>query len=206
MNRDLKRQLRRREVVVGAYAFLDSADAAEAIALVGADFIVIDLQHSATDWSLLTSMIRAIQLRGASAIVRVASHDRAHITSVLDLGPDGLMLVGISSAADVTAVVAASLFAPDGHRETCSMTRAGQYAVGVTSFSELTQQINRDLVLMGIVEDAESIERLDEILAVNPGLDSVQIGRGDLAASLGLPGQVLHEDVSRRTQGALAHP
>lgn len=197
----LKQRLRERAEVYGAYAFLPSADAAEVIATAGADFVVIDTQHSRKDWGVLGAMIRAVQCAGAAALVRVPSVSSADLIGVLDLGPDGLVVPGIRDASDVRALVNAVYYAPRGRRETCSMTRAVGYGAAAT-LADQVPLVNDGLVLVGIVEDAESIEQIDEIIAVEHGLDSVQLGRSDLAASLGHPGVLDHPEVLERVIGA----
>jgi 2-keto-3-deoxy-L-rhamnonate aldolase RhmA len=49
-------------------------------------------------------------------------------------------------------------------------------------------------MLIAQIEDAEAVSRLDEILAVD-GIDVFDIGTGDLANSLGYPGEPAHPEV-----------
>jgi len=53
------------------------------------------------------------------------------------------------------------------------------------------------------VEEVEGIRNLDDILAVK-GLDVVGIGSGDLAMTLGLPGQPNHPTVRKMVEEAEA--
>ncbi len=49
-------------------------------------------------------------------------------------------------------------------------------------------------MVCALVEEAEGIHNLDEIIAVE-GIDSVGIGPGDLAMTMGLPGHANHPEV-----------
>jgi 4-hydroxy-2-oxoheptanedioate aldolase len=40
------------------------------------------------------------------------------------------------------------------------------------------------------IEDRQGVENIEEILACDPGIDALIVGRSDLASSLNVPGQV----------------
>jgi 4-hydroxy-2-oxoheptanedioate aldolase len=55
---------------------------------------------------------------------------------------------------------------------------------------EFAQERNRDLLLIGLLESKKGLDNIEEICAVENGLDVVFLGRSDLASELGRPGQV----------------
>jgi 4-hydroxy-2-oxoheptanedioate aldolase len=59
---------------------------------------------------------------------------------------------------------------------------------------EYFAQANREVLLIALVEEKTGFDNLAEILAVD-GIDVVAFGPGDLAMSMGLPGQSGHPDV-----------
>jgi 4-hydroxy-2-oxoheptanedioate aldolase len=61
--------------VLGLWAAIPSSLTAEAAAMAGADYVVVDQQHGAVDPSQLMAMLQAIQAGGAAPLVRVARND-----------------------------------------------------------------------------------------------------------------------------------
>jgi 2-keto-3-deoxy-L-rhamnonate aldolase RhmA len=49
---------------------------------------------------------------------------------------------------------------------------------------------NEHLVIVAQIEDVAGVENIEEIIAADPGIDVVLLGRSDLASALGAPGQV----------------
>ena len=63
--------------------------------------------------------------------------------------------------------------------------------------------INNEISVSLMIEDAEAIDNIDEIVEVE-GIDVLNVGTSDLAASLGVPGQPLHEKVAEASEKVLA--
>ena len=62
---------------------------------------------------------------------------------------------------------------------------------------------DRNIVVVAIIEEAEAVERIDEI-AATPGVDVIFVGTGDLSFSLGLRGQQTHAKVEHAAEQVLA--
>lgn len=160
------------EACHGIWSQLPGAVTAELLAGTGADFVVLDLQHGALAEAELPGVTAAVALAGAVPLVRTRS---AHFTDVgrpLDLGAHGVLVPTVLGADHVREVVAGCRYAPRGNRS------AGRLSGGA----------EEPLVLV-ILETAEALAELDAVLAVD-GLDGVYVGPVDLAASLGLAGDV----------------
>jgi len=71
------------------------------------------------------------------------------------------------------------------------MGRPGKW--GAIATDEYFATIDDEVLVMGMVEDREAIENIDEIAAA--GLDVLFVGTADLAASLGKAGQFSHPEV-----------
>jgi 2-keto-3-deoxy-L-rhamnonate aldolase RhmA len=59
------------------------------------------------------------------------------------------------------------------------------------SIPEYLKIANKEIMVILLIEHAEAVNRIDEILTV-PGIDLIFVGPGDLSASMGLLGQVTH--------------
>jgi 4-hydroxy-2-oxoheptanedioate aldolase len=85
----------------------------------------------------------------------------------------------INTAAQAEALVQICKYPPRGYRS-WGPVRASIYAGG-----DYGDHANDDLVVMPMIETAEALKNLDEILRV-PGIDAVYVGPADLSLALGL--------------------
>lgn len=194
----IRERLQQGEWIFGTFTFANSPDVAEAVARAGMDIVVIDMEHAARDWSEIANLIRAIEVGGASPFVRVPAGSPSHILHALELGAEGLVLPMVSSPDDVSEAVDAARYAPLGRRGTCTLTRAATYGLRRDDFAAVAGEANEKVTLLGIIEDVRGVENIESILSVDPGLDAVIVGRSDLAADMGVPGETTHPDVLKK--------
>jgi 4-hydroxy-2-oxoheptanedioate aldolase len=86
----------------------------------------------------------------------------------------------INNRAEAEALVAAAKYPPRGHRS-WGPVRALMYA-GPDYYAHA----NDELVVLPMVETAEALENLDDILST-PGVDGCYVGPSDLSLGLGYP-------------------
>ena len=67
----LKARIRAAERLVGCFVFMQAPSIVEILALAGFDFVVIDLEHAPKDWESVENLIRAADVHGLPALVRV---------------------------------------------------------------------------------------------------------------------------------------
>lgn len=201
MDPSFAQRVRSGSAVFGSFAFLPSPALVEVLGRAGLDFVIIDQEHSRKGWEVVEDMVRAAQLTGMAALVRVAWNEDKEILHALETGAAGIVLPFVESAGDVRRAAAALRFAPEGTRGTCTQTRANGYGALRSGFEAFARQANRELLLVGQIESRQGLEAIDEIVAVDHGLDVAFLGRSDLASELGKPGQVADaavEAASRR--------
>ena len=165
---------------VGAWLMIPSTLSAEAIAHAGYDYVCIDMQHGAIDYADAFAMLTAIGTTDATPVVRVPWNEPGIIMKMLDAGAMGIIIPMVNSADEARAAVAACRYAPDGVRS-YGPVRATYYAG-----ADYYRHANREVACIPMIETAQAVERLDEILAV-PGIDAVYVGPADLSITLGLP-------------------
>lgn len=166
----------KRETVYGTFIKTPSSHSIEIIGGAGYDFVLIDAEHAPFGRVATDSCILAARAVGAAPLVRVASpHD---ILGALDDGAFGVMVPHLTSAASTREIVDLCRYA--GKRGFSNSPRAGDY--GVRTTWEHIDASDKEVLLLGMIEDPEAVEKADEILAVD-GLDGVFIGRGDLTAA-----------------------
>ena len=149
----------------------------------GADFVLIDLEH--TGWSLdaLRPMLAAARASTVVPIARVQGSVRHLISPVLDAGAHGVMAPMVSGADEAGAVVRAARFAPTGERG-FGLLYPDQLADGVGTAIERAEE--RTIVIVQI-ETLVGLEHVEEIASV-PGIDVLWIGQFDLSVAMGIPG------------------
>lgn len=180
-----------REPLAGSFVLeLPARAAVESYALAGFDFVVLDLEHSAIDFGVLTMLVASARAADIACLVRVEAGGTGSITRLLDMGPDGVMIPGVRSAAEAAAAVELSRYHPTGRRGLAPIVRHALQAdpsLGTAGRDALTT----------VVVQIEAADVLSEAAAVarTPGVDVVFAGPYDLSQSVGRPGELDHPDV-----------
>jgi len=157
----------------------------------GYDFAVLDLEHVLRSPAELEHAIRACELGGCEAWVRVPEVDAKLIGRVLDAGARGVVLAGLDSAEQAERAVAAAHFPPRGRRGISGGRVTGFGSVALADYIERTRQTLR---VVPMIESAAGVRALPQILQV-PGVSLVMEGALDLALDLGVGPQPTHPQV-----------
>ncbi|MCM2477102.1 2,4-dihydroxyhept-2-ene-1,7-dioic acid aldolase [Rhizobium sp. CG5] len=165
------------EVVTGWLA-IPSSISAELMAQQGFDALTIDLQHGATDYTDMVPMLQAISITDTAPFVRVPWNDPSIIGKVLDAGAYGVICPMVNTAEEAAAFVKACRYFPQGGRSVGPL-RASLYAG-----SDYFQHANDTVVTMAMIESAEAVKNLEDILKT-PHLDAIFVGPSDLAVTMG---------------------
>jgi 4-hydroxy-2-oxoheptanedioate aldolase len=177
--------------------FATSAGLVELLGHLGFDAVIIDCEHGPAGWEDVEHMVRAADLAGYSSVLRVDRGDPATITRALDRGAGGIQVPHVNTAAEAKAIVQAAKFAPLGQRgwsgwRTVFGTEQGRYA----------EQANAETLIAIMLEETAALDNLDELLRVEH-IDVFFVAPGDLAQSMGVPGQVQHPRVVAAMDDAL---
>jgi 4-hydroxy-2-oxoheptanedioate aldolase len=182
----LRERIRRREELLGSFLVeLPTRATVEAYALAGFDFVILDLEHSATDLSTLSTLIASCQAADIACLVRLEAGRLSPITRILDMAPGGVMIPGVRSAAEAAAAVTAARYHPFGQRGLAPIVRHELFPKGARDIE------GRDR-LTTVVVQLEAADALPETAAVaaTPELDVVFVGPYDLSESVGHPGEL----------------
>jgi 2-keto-3-deoxy-L-rhamnonate aldolase RhmA len=189
----LKQQLREGKTVLGTFVHLGDPAVIEILGAAGLDYAIIDTEHSARDLSAVENMVRAAEAFGISPLIRVEENREKTILRMLETGAEGIVIPFVRTAQDVLDAQRAMRYPPDGARGPCTVTRAARYGALRGEFEEHTRRLNRELLLVGLIEDAPGVANVTEIM--DAGLDVAFIARGDLTAALGVSAQSDHPRV-----------
>ncbi|WP_331233339.1 HpcH/HpaI aldolase family protein [Natronorarus salvus] len=182
MEGDLATRLAAPGPVVGNWLSLDSPTIADVYAELGADFVLIDTEHTPLSLETVAECVRAVDAAGTetNAVVRVPDANPTTIKRVLDLGVDGLMVPMVETPADARAVVEATRYPPEGIRGV-GVGRANRYGLGI---EEALESAGDRLTTIVQIETGEGVENAPAIAAVD-GVDSLFVGPADLSTSFG---------------------
>ena len=172
-------KLRRGQPAVGSWLTLCSPVAAESMAQIGWDWLVVDAEHSPVGFETMVHCFRAIQLGGAVPMARVPWNDTVWIQRTLDAGALGLVVPMVNTVADARAVVSNMRYATKGQRS-FGGSRVAPYIEG-----DYRTWADEQLAVIVMIETIQAVEQAEAILAVD-GVVGCFIGPNDLALSMGL--------------------
>ena len=168
----------RGEAVVNGWLAIPSAFSAEVMAHQGFDSLVVDMQHGVVDYQVAVTMLQAISTTDVVPMARVPWNDPARLMKILDAGVYGVICPMINTREEAEALVRHCKYPPRGHRS-WGPVRASIYAG-----ADYGDHANDDIVVMPMIETAEALKNLDDILTV-PGVDAIYVGPSDLSLALG---------------------
>jgi 4-hydroxy-2-oxoheptanedioate aldolase len=149
----------------------------------GFDFILFDTQHSPVEIKQLIPTITAMKGKKAAPIVRVSENRADLICFALDAGARGIIVPMVNTKAEAEAVVRACKYYPAGNRSNAGVR--GEWGEQPT-YRAYMDTVNRDLLIIPMIETKQAIANLDAILSV-PGIDVLLVGPSDLSIELDVP-------------------
>ncbi|MEI9985163.1 MAG: aldolase/citrate lyase family protein [Aliidongia sp.] len=175
---------------LGSWLMSAAPSTAEAMGHCGFDFLVVDMEHVPVEVPDMVAILRAMSGTPAQPVVRLAWSDQVLVKRVLDAGARSLMFPFIENAEEAAEAVRFTRYPPDGVRGVAAVHRASQFG----RIPNYLARANDSVAVIVQLETPGAIDRLPEIAAV-PGVDALFVGPGDLSASMGLMGQIGHDDV-----------
>jgi 4-hydroxy-2-oxoheptanedioate aldolase len=184
---------------VGGWCAVPSGVSAEVLGVAGFDWVAVDTQHGLIGYDQMQVMVQALSRTGTPAFVRVPWNEPAEIMKALDAGAQGVIVPMVNSPEEARIATGACRYPPQGIRSW------GPTGIALRIPGYNPEMGNRLTVCAIMVETAEAVDRIDEIVSV-PGVDAVFIGPNDLAISLGLAPTADPSDTEhlRRIDGILA--
>lgn len=177
--REFRKRLIAREPLIGSFMKFTDPRATEIMGSIGYDFVMLDEEHAPFSRDQLGMGLLAARAFNTAGIVRISRPDAASILSMLDDGAIGIMCPHVSSAEKARDVASWSRYR--GGTRGSGIGRGGDH--GGRSIDEHYDYADATTAVFAMIEDAEAIERIDDITSVE-GIDAFFMGRGDLGLSL----------------------
>ncbi|MEV0598788.1 aldolase/citrate lyase family protein [Streptomyces sp. NPDC050315] len=186
--------------LIGTFCTIPEPSVVEMVASSGFDFVCIDTEHSPIGRTAVESLIRAADVAGRPALVRVADNRPELIAAALDSGAAGVVVPRIDTAADAERAVRATRYPPLGERSGYP-GRASWYNQDLADY---TARANDELLLVAQVESPLAVRNTHAVAAVD-GIDALYTAPGDLSMATGATGEPLDSALCSVVRAARAH-
>lgn len=158
------------------------------------DWLFIDMEHNSMSMDTAAQICAAALQVGISPMIRVPAQEAFHSTRLLDNGAQGIVVPHVNNAREARQVVDFCRFPPLGHRSIPGSLPQTRFAA--LPITETVALVNAETLVVVMIETVEGLANVDEIAAVE-GVDALLVGCTDLAAELGMTGQLGHPDIGR---------
>ena len=195
---ELKHKLSQSRPVLGALLTNQvSLELIEVAINAGLDYVILDTEHNFHNGPLLADACRLGRMARFPILIRPQRIDTESVGHAIDLGPCGLLLPTVESAAQLDGVRDGIYLPPRGKRRP-----GGPSNRWLTDFTResFKTQVEDHFIILPQIESRQGVERAQEIaeheittaLAVGPFDLSMQLGTG------GEIGQPKHREVLRQ--------
>jgi 4-hydroxy-2-oxoheptanedioate aldolase len=178
------RKLRSGEVATCFKVNLGDPRSTEIAAMHGFDCIWTCMEHVGNDWSTVGAQILAAKAWDADILCRVSRGSYSDYVRPFELDAAGIMVPHVMSGEDAASVVRMVRFPPVGRRAVDGGNADAAYCN--VPFLEYLREANSERFVILQIEDPESVDRLEEIAAVE-GYDMLFFGPGDFSVAIGDP-------------------
>ncbi|MGE0807234.1 MAG: 4-hydroxy-2-oxoheptanedioate aldolase [Burkholderiaceae bacterium] len=176
---------------IGLWVGLADANAAEALATCGFDWLLFDAEHAPNDVRNVLEQLRAVAPYPVHPVVRPVQDDVALVKRYLDVGAQTLLVPMIDTAEQAALMARAMRYPPQGIRGVgAALARASRW----NRIDGYLDRANDEMCLLVQAETPLALRNLAAIAATD-GVDGVFFGPADLSASMDLRGQPGHPDV-----------
>lgn len=176
----VKRKLQAGVPSFGTWLSLGDLYATRVLARLGFDWLTLDIEHSAIDWSQATMIFGAIADAGCVPLARVPQGSHDYIKRVLDAGAWGIVVPMVNTVEQARVAVAAAKYPPVGNRS----LGGGMHAINFdASAGEYFRRANDEILVVLQTESPQGVDNAREIYSV-PGVDAIFVGPVDLRANM----------------------
>lgn len=161
------------------------------------DWICIDAQHGGPEASEIQALVEAAHLFSVPTMVRVPGHETGIAGRAIDAGAGAIVFPTVEDAETARRLIAGCRFPPRGKRSYSPTRRSPRYPKPIPGNPE------DDPLCILMIETAQGLENLDDILATRP--DAILVGPYDLALGLGVSLTELTRGEPDGTLAKIAH-
>jgi 4-hydroxy-2-oxoheptanedioate aldolase len=176
----VKKALREGRPTFGTWLSLGDLFATRVLARMGFDWLTLDLEHGAIDWSQAAMIFAAIADAGGVPLARVPKGNHDYIKRTLDAGAFGIVVPMVDTVEQARIAIAAAKYPPQGNRS----LGGGMHALNFgTKSTEYYRHANDEILVVLQTESPTGVANADAIYSL-PGVDAIFVGPVDLRANM----------------------
>jgi 4-hydroxy-2-oxoheptanedioate aldolase len=176
----VKRKLREGKPSFGTWLSLGDLYATRILARMGYDWLTLDLEHSAIDWSQAAMIFACIADAGCVPLARVPKGNHDYIKRVLDAGAWGIVVPMVDTVEQAQIAIRAAKYPPVGNRS----LGGGMHSMNFgTSAGDYFKNANDEILVILQTESPTGVANAEQIYAL-PGVDAIFVGPVDLRANM----------------------
>jgi 4-hydroxy-2-oxoheptanedioate aldolase len=179
----VKQKLRSGQPSFGTWLTLGDLYATRVLARMGFDWLTLDIEHSAIDWSQATTIFAAVSDAGCVPLARVPEGTHHYIKRVLDAGAWGIVVPMVDTVEQAKVAIAAAKYPPIGNRSVGGGMHSMNF--GATA-GEYYERANDNILVVLQTESPRGVENAEAIYSL-PGCDAIFIGPNDLRFQMRKP-------------------
>ena len=172
----VKQKLREGKPTFGTWLSLGNLHATRVLARSGWEWLTLDIEHSAFDWSLAATIFAAVADAGCVPLARVPEGDHYCIKRVLDAGAWGIVVPMVDTVEQARTAIAAAKYPPLGNRSVGGGMHSLNFAATAGDYYE---RANDEILVVLQTESPTGVENAEAIYSL-PGCDAIFIGPNDL--------------------------
>jgi 4-hydroxy-2-oxoheptanedioate aldolase len=195
----VKAKLRQGKPSFGTWLSLGNLHATRVLARSGFEWLTLDIEHSAFDWSTAATIFAAVADAGCVPLARVPEGDHYCIKRVLDAGAWGIVVPMVDTVQQARTAIAAAKYPPEGNRS----VGGGMHSLNFSATAgDYYLRANDEILVVLQTESPTGVENAEEIYQL-PGCDAIFVGPNDLrfnmrAADGAMPTAEEHEAMIQR--------
>ncbi|HEV2972119.1 MAG TPA: aldolase/citrate lyase family protein [Pirellulales bacterium] len=179
----VKAKLREGRPSFGTWLSLGDLFATRVLARMGFDWLTLDIEHQAIDWSQAATIFAAISDSGCVPLARVPEGSHVLIKRVLDAGAWGIVVPMVDTVEQARRAIAAAKYPPVGNRS----VGGGMHSLNFgASLGEYHRRANDEILVVLQTESPTGVDNAEAIYGL-PGVDAIFVGPVDLRANMRTP-------------------
>lgn len=172
----VKKKLVEGKPTFGTWLSLGDLYATRVLARLGWDWMTLDIEHSAIDWSQATSIFGAIADAGCVPLARVPEGSHHYIKRVLDAGAWGIVVPMVDTVEQAKTAIAAAKYPPVGNRSVGGGMHSMNFGAAAGDYY---LRANDEILVVLQTESPQGVENAEAIYS-QPGCDAIFVGPNDL--------------------------
>jgi 4-hydroxy-2-oxoheptanedioate aldolase len=149
----------------------------------GWDWLTLDLEHGAIDWSRATALFAVIADAGCVPLARIPEGSHHYIKRVLDAGAMGIVVPMVDTVEQARTAIAAAKYPPEGNRSAGGGMHSMNFAA---TADEYYRKANDEILVVLQTESPRGVEQAEAIYSL-PGCDAIFVGPVDLRFQMRSP-------------------